>query len=475
VIDFLQTHWNRISLPGRITFIGSCILILFMVLGLFWWATRTDYQPLFTDMAEQDMSAAITALDKQKVPYIIAQDGKSILIDKNILYKTRMKLMGDGLPLQGGIGLELFNNSEFGMTEFAQKVNYQRALQGELARTIMGFDEVQTARVHLVLAEGNLLRRRGTHAKASVWVTLRGNSVLKPEQVNGIQRLVAASVPEIEPSNVTVVNQKGVALSTNNQYRDGFYSGNSALQLKKEIENYFSGKVTDVLDDILGPGKAAVAVDVTLDYAQVQTTRETILPAANQQTGVLVRQRERSSGSEPIAVSTHKTDALAPIPLPNPINKILENDYQTGKEIQQIVTAPGTIKRLSVGIVMPQKRSDVDTAHLQQVVAMAVGLDPTRGDAIAFSAIDSLSTHVDDMTSPLPASTTSSPLSSHKALLGSAIMVAVLLLGSMLILRRRRATFPPVLSESERKRLLAHIKQWLDDDIALMEPVQHDR
>lgn len=424
------------------------------------------------------MSTVVAALDKQKIPYVIAQDGKSILVSKDTLYKTRMKLMGDGLPLHGGVGLELFNNNEFGTTEFAQRVNYQRALQGELARTIMGFDEVQAARVHLVLPEGNLLRRRGTNAKASVWVTLRGNSALTQEQVNGIQRLVAASVPEIEPTAVTVINHRGVALSSNNQYADGFYVSSANLQIKKEIEAYFSHKVAGVLDEVLGPGNAAVAVDATLDYSQVKTTREIVLPAANKETGVLVRQRERSSGNDPASPASfvHSTAIAAQAPVPAPTSKVLENDYQTGKEIQQIVSAPGTLKRLNVGIVTPQKLPDASIARLQEVIAMAVGLDLARGDAIVFSVIDPLSTPT-----PSQAGAAAQPTASETLMMSKtqwiaatgAVLIAVLLIPGILFVMRRRRTCT-TLSDTERERLLLHIREWLNDEVSSQEVVQHE-
>lgn len=483
MVDFLRTIWERTSALGRMVFIGACVLILVLVIGLFFWSSRTDYQPLFTDMAEQDMSAVAAALDKQKVHYEIAPDGKTILVDKNAVYKTRMKLMGDGVSLQGGVGLELFNNAEFGMTEFAQRVNYQRALQGELARTIMGFDEVQNARVHLVLPEGGLLRRRGTTAKASVWVTLRGNSVLSPEQVSGVQRLVSASVPEIEPSTVTVLNHKGVALSTNNQYGDGFYAGNANLQLKKEVETYFSGKIADVLDETLGVGKAAIAVDVTLDYAQVQTTKETVLPALDKQTGVVIRQRERSSGSTPVSVQPNTVNsgsAASPSVVATPSSKMVEVDYQAGKEVQQIITVPGTIKRLSVGIVMPKKLPDATMARMEQVIAMAVGLDLTRGDAIAFSTMDSITPATDDGTMPQNNANGGSNefLLSNQQLLTigiAALVVILVLFGAALFVRRRQVVEPSALSLAERERLLAHVKQWLKDDESSGASVNHEQ
>src|SRR5262245_1063357 len=163
---------------------------------------RDDYQVLFADLDPQDGASIVAELDRMKIPYRVADNGSTVLVDRESVHKTRLKLMGKGVNLKGTVGFELFNNSDFGMTEFAQKINYQRAMQGELARTIMSLDEVKLARVHLVVPESGLLRRGTAKPKASVTLALRPGAKLRPEQILGIQRLVAAGVAELEPSSV---------------------------------------------------------------------------------------------------------------------------------------------------------------------------------------------------------------------------------------------------------------------------------
>src|SRR5262249_10524727 len=193
-------------------------------------------------------------------------------------HKTRLKVLGGkAAPLKGTVGFEIFNNSDFGMTEFAQKINYQRALQGELARTIMSIEEVKHARVHLAFPEGGLLKKNAAQPKASVTLALRGDGHLRSEQIVGIQRLVAASVPEMDPHAVTVLDQQGVALSRVADERDDAGGISGRLELKKSTEVYLAKKAIEVLDRTFGPGQAIVSVDVTLSQDQVKTTREDVI------------------------------------------------------------------------------------------------------------------------------------------------------------------------------------------------------
>ena len=169
----------------------------------------------------------IEELDRMKVPYRLDDGGGSILVPEELVHKTRLQLVGKNLPLHGAVGFEIFNNTDFGMTEFTQKVNYQRALQGELTRTIMALEEVQSARVHLALPESSLFKREQSRPKASVALAVRPGQSLARDQVAGIQRLVAAAVPGIDADDVTVLDQKGVTLSRRSEGRATVLAGSS--------------------------------------------------------------------------------------------------------------------------------------------------------------------------------------------------------------------------------------------------------
>jgi flagellar M-ring protein FliF len=168
----LAEIWQRSDRSARWGMLVGAGAVLLLTGWLAFWALAQDYQVLFVDLASQDAAAMIGELDKMKVPYKIGEGGTSILVPKDMVYKTRIKMMGRDLPLRGAVGFELFNNTDFGMTEFAQKVNYQRALQGELTRTIMAIEEVQSVRVHLALPEQGLFKKSLSKPKASITLAL---------------------------------------------------------------------------------------------------------------------------------------------------------------------------------------------------------------------------------------------------------------------------------------------------------------
>jgi len=190
---------------ARIAITVGVVLIIAATAGLGIWVYRTDYQVLFADVPARDAAAMTGELDRMKVPYQLADGGNTILVPREMVYKTRLKLMGSDIPLHGAVGFEVFNNADFGMTEFVQKVNYQRAVQGELTRTILSIDDIRSARVHLAIPEQGLFKKGGAKPKASVVVVMKPARTLAPEQVGGIQRLVAASVPDIAAPDVTIV------------------------------------------------------------------------------------------------------------------------------------------------------------------------------------------------------------------------------------------------------------------------------
>lgn len=433
---------------------GGAVLLA----ALFWWMTRPDFQVLFTELEPADASAVVEALEKRKVPYQLADQGRSVLVDRDVLYPMRMKLLGDGLDLKGTVGLELFSQTEYGMTEFSQKINYLRALQGELARTVMGFDEVRRARVHLALTDSSALRRRGPGAKASVWVTLTEGRALQREQVSGIQRLVASAVPALSPSAVTVLDHRGVALSLRASDDDGVAAEDVRLQWKKDIETHLAQKAAGILDATLGPERATVAVDVALDPSAVRLTRESVLGTAADGggSGVLVRKRERRlAGDNPVPGPDGASAGASPS------SDSVEAEYLAGREVRQTVLGSGAIRRIGVGVVLRETLPDDGLARLRDVISLAVGLDTDRGDGIAFTQTGAVlappAGHDEPAAVPRDIPPPPAPLWLPVLLLPVVACVLV-----SLWRRRARHRLPPVsLSEHERAHLLTQVRRWL--------------
>ena len=393
MFESIKNRWIGLSKASSIVFI---ILITFLLLAFIYlatWVLKEDYQVLFSDLNPQDASSMIAELERNKTPYRLAENGSSILVESDSVYKTRLKLVGKGLNLNGSVGFELFNNSEFGMTEFAQKVNYLRALQGELERTIMGFEEIKSARVHLVLPETGLFKRKGAEPKASVTVSVKEKAKLTSNQVLGIQKLVAASVPEVTSSEVTIVDQTGVALTKNFAGNEGDGDTFQRLDVKKQLEIYMVQKLIAVLDRVVGPGKAIVSVDVSLNYDQVKITKEDIIPlphTTGQSVGAITRKRTTRQIDEVDAgqVTTFNEDQSSTIANSPSSASTSEFEYANNRRVEQVLSSPGAINRISVGVVVPNVNDPIKLAKIKEIVAMTSGISIARGDGIVVHDIE---------------------------------------------------------------------------------------
>ncbi len=455
-------------------FVVGVVVILALTIGAAFWVGRTNYQPLFTDLGSQDAATIISELERMKVPYKLGGDGTKVMVAEEVVYETRLKLMGKGVPLQGGVGFEIFDTSDFGMTEFAQKINYQRALQGELARTIMAFEEIKYARVHLVMPETSIFKQSKTPTKASVTLLLKEGRQLRAEQVLGIQRLVAAAVSGLDASMVTVLDQRGIALTGSGEENERT-AASGRLGTKKEVEAYLTRKVAEVLDRAFGPGQAMVSVDATLNLDQVKTTREDVVPLMTERgevTGAVSKKRlisqsgagllQTSNGGSPNQAGAYTTT---------------EVEYQLGRKVEQIVATPGSVRRLSVGVLVPQGLDEARLQKLREVVAAAAGLDIARGDTIALYAVDkfvegnavSRGIDVDDAddasySGPGKATNAWANVSFKEALLAAVVLVLVLGGIGILLLRQRQTRTARELTPQEREEMLAELQQWMGLD-----------
>jgi flagellar M-ring protein FliF len=437
-------RWNDASRATRLTLALAALAVVALAVAAAVWALRDDYQPLFGDLDARDAAAIAAELERMKLPYKIGDDGSTILVDASAVHGTRLKIMGKGLDLKGSVGFEIFNNTDFGMTDFAQKINYQRALQGELARTIGALEEVRSARVHLVLPESGLLRKSTVRPKASVTLVLRGGRRLQPEQIQGIQRLVAAAVPEMEPAAVTVLDQQGVALSRRADPEAEAALGGGRLEAKREIEAYLVRKAAAVLDQAFGPGRAIVSVDVVLDHDQVKVTREDVLPA-----NAVLRRKEtvQRQASEPAARQPGANSS--------------EVEYQFGRKVEQIVSAPGSVRRISVGVLLPAGVGVQEVETLKQVIGMAVGLNAARGDALAFSWVGGRVQDPRAEAKVAPPRKRAAPPIETASVPAWTAAAAVLLLVALLFSLRRRQHRAKALSLEQREQMLGRLKVWI--------------
>jgi len=452
-----RSLWGERSAAGKAGFVAAALAIVGLAVAAVVWTVREDYQPLFSDLDPRDAAAISAELERMKLAYKVGGDGTTILVPADAVHATRLKVMGKGVDLKGTVGLEIFATSDFGMTEFAQRINYQRALQGELARTIMAFEEVKSARVHVVLPESGVFRRNAVRPKASVTLVMRNDRRLQPEQIQGIQRLVAASVPEMDAAAVTVLDQQGVALSRRAESAAAEGEGGGGLEAKKDVEAYLARKVVAVLDKAFGPGQGIVSIDVTLSHDHVKTTREDVLSAP----GAVVRRRDTTQAATYVGAALSPTGDSIKSSAPATSSEV---EFQLGRKVEQVVSAPGGIRRVSVAVLLPGPLETQQAEDLKQLIAMAVGLNAGRGDAIALSWVGTAR----EAKPAAPAEAKAPPRARAPepqrvdwwlALAALALVAAVVLL--VVLARRPRASAAPVpLSPKEREEMLNRLKEW---------------
>src|SRR6266478_3228209 len=207
--------WKQLGLNQRISIVLAAGVVMAALLSLAFWSSRVDYALLYGKLDDTEAAKVIGVLDELKVPHKVGQGGGAIYVPKDQVHLMRMQLASKGIPHGDGVGFEIFDKANFGISDFVQRANYVRAIQGELARTISQLDEVEAARVMIVMPENRLLLDKDKYATASVFVRVRGNSLLQPQSINSIRFLVANSVEGLKPNHVTIVDNLGNVLSEN--------------------------------------------------------------------------------------------------------------------------------------------------------------------------------------------------------------------------------------------------------------------
>jgi len=383
---------------------------------LFFVQGHSDYGVLFTNLTQDDAGAIVTKLKEKKTPYRIENGGTAILVPKSDMYELRLLLASEGLPKGGGVGFEIFDRQNLGVTDFVQRLNYQRALQGELARTIAGMPAILEARVHVVTPKESLFLEDQKKPTASVAVKLRPGRTLSPAQVDGIVNLVASAVPGLNPGQITVVDLNGRILSRpqDQQSPMGLTAGQMGLQ--RQVEENYERKVQELFDKMLGPRKSFVQVSAELDYQKIDLREETFTPNRE-----LVRSEQKTHevsnrglpGGNPDARFDLSRGTIAPPPpgkgpppltAPTPGKTISGGgserssevrNYEINRVVRQVVDTPGKVKRLSLAVVVDgiyqgkkhtfSARSPEDMRQYANLTKKAVGFNTARGDQLEIS------------------------------------------------------------------------------------------
>lgn len=403
------TLWKKQSLGRQVTIVALILATLILTPVLVNWANTPSYSVAYTGLSETDAAQIVQKLDENSIPYQLKSSG-TIEVPNDQVYTTRLLMAREGLPQSSTVGYELFSGSSMlGMTEFSQKVNYQRAIEGELERTIGSIEAVKAVRVHLVIPEKSLLTSEQSLATASVTMQVNPGYVLDDSQVRAITHLVASSVEGLKPENVVVVDSEGNMLASGagseSEMNLTVKDDQRAIEMSyaAEVQN----RVQAMLDKILGPNRSIVQATVEMDWTQREITSNTYSP-----TEVALRSsqtiNESSNGG-----GTNGGVAGAASNLPTPVATTTgtgAENYQRSEEtlnyeVSQVqsheVTAPGEVSRISVSVMVDGVSDPAQMDIIKSAVQVAAGIDTARGDQIVVESMAFDRTALTELTAEL--------------------------------------------------------------------------
>lgn len=395
----LQELWNRYDNRHKYAFFGVLVALVIALAGIsFWYGSKPDYVPLYTNLEAKDAGDVVNNLKETGVPYELIEEkrGATILVPATQVHNLRLDLAAAGLP-RGNKGFELFDDSKLGVTEFQNKINYLQALQGELTRTIEHLGSVEKARVHIVLPEDSLYKKNEKPATASILLMLVPETQLTKPEVKGIVNLVSHSVQGLAPENVTIVDENGNILNKND---DDELEMQNAMNLKalnqiemtKRVRDHIQQNIQTMLDKTLGDGNAFVRVSVELDFDDKKIDRQTFTPVVDE-SGIIRSQQDISesyNGESNIPGGPAGVQGNIPGYVAEDRNANAEyerkestKNYEINEENQKIIASPGSIKRLTVAVLVNDEITDLQREGLLRAVSSAAGINENRGDTIS--------------------------------------------------------------------------------------------
>jgi len=429
---------NQLRDNPRLPLMIGASFVVAALAALWLWSRTPDYGVLYSNLSDRDGGAIIASLQQMNIPYKFAAGGGALLVESSKVPEARLRLASQGLPKGGSVGFELMDNQKFGTSQFAEQVNYQRALEGELARSINSISAVETARVHLALPKPSLFVRDQKKPSASVILSLHRGRSIDEGQVSAIVHLISSSVPELSAKSITVVDQGGNLLSAANSGARSLDI--SQLKYTQEIEQGYIRRIEAILQPIVGPANVHAQVAADIDFSIVENTDEKYRPnqepgsaaVRSQQSSESTQQGQSGLGGVPGALSNQPpTTPVAPLalaapakPLPgtpaanptatDPLKTAADvarsplgalgagsarkdgtTNYELDRSIRHVQQGAGGIKRLSVAVVVnyrstlnaqgkrsAQAMSDAELTQIQKLVQEAMGYSQERGDSL---------------------------------------------------------------------------------------------
>lgn len=447
--------WGRLNFGQRTAVVGGALGTLAFIAVLVFFGSAPEYGVLFSDLKPADAQMIVDELKGSNVPYELTSGGTTVKVPVDRISEMRLKIAGSGRLSAGHVGFDLFDQARFGATDFEQQVNYQRAIEGELSRTLEEMDELEAARVHVVKPQESLYTERERPAKASVMLRVRQGRQLSPERVAAIVNLVSSAVEGLEPSDIAVTDTQGRLLSSSTEGAGGLLgdSGrfNSHLEARRKLEAETAARIVSLLEPVVGMGRVRADVAADLDFNQVEQTEEKYDPQSavvrSQQSSQEVRATGGAAGAiDPSAIGgvagSRANDPSVPpatvrsqtLPAGSDQRLATTTNYEIDRIFKKTIGSPGRVERLSVSVVVDFKsikgvrteRTPEELQRLQELVSAAVGVNATRGDqvvvqSIPFDVVES---------EPVPATW----LEANRDLVAVAIKYGLLVLAALLLI-----------------------------------------
>lgn len=395
----LLAIWKQLGINQRVTIILATGGVFAGLATLAFWSNRPEMQLLYGRLSEKDVSEVIATLQEQGVKYQLGGGGTSIYVSSEQVHKMRMQLASKGLPSGDGVGFEIFDRSNFGISDFVQRTNYTRALQGELSRTISQLKGVRSARVMIVVPENRLLfSETKSKPTASVFID-QASGALGTEAVNSIRFLVANSVEGLRADDVAVIDSHGNVLTENLKDDPSLGAASSQMKYRKSVEDYFASKVETMLANVVGPGNAVVRVSADIDTDGATKTEERYDPdgqVLRSETTVddttKTKEGDSSAGSTTVGVTSNvpanggKTNSPAEGKTSEQTRKTKTNAYEINRVTTNTVKNPGAVTRLTAAVFIASKaaaRKPEELESLRKMVVNALGIKADGAQDVA--------------------------------------------------------------------------------------------
>jgi flagellar M-ring protein FliF len=440
-VERLREAFNRLSNQQKLLFMVALAAIFALIVGAILWSRQPDWKVLFSNLTEKDGGNIVSVLEQQNIPHKF-NDAGSLLVPADMVHQVRLKLAAQGLPRGGMVGFELMENQKFGTSQFAEQVNYQRGLEGELARTIQSIGAVQAARVHLAIPKPSVFVRDEQKPTASVLLNLYPGRALDNSQIAGITNLVASSVPQLPTSNVTIIDQEGALLSQLKSKLTEAGLDPSQIKYVREVEDSTIKRIEEILKPVLGSENYKVQVAADIDFSQTEQTAESYRPNNTpESTSIRSQQNNETAnvnsgaGGVPGALTNQPpVPATAPLTQPQvgntgapgqpgkageiqgkldaagitaPLNSVGQPisttknttiNYEVDKTVRHTKQAIGMIRRLSAAVVVNHRKdvdktgkpttkplSDAEMKQINDLVREAMGFSKERGDTLSIA------------------------------------------------------------------------------------------